>query len=84
MRRSTPRMVAAFLAGLMLATAIGATAAAPQQKPKLATRLARLELRHNELEYRYRALCDTLKFSAHSSIRDIQVRGIFNRLAEVC
>jgi hypothetical protein len=85
MKRSTPQTVAAFFAGVVLATGMGATAAAPSKNvPSMKSRLTRLEIRHNQLEWRYRDLCNALRYGPQASIRDTQVREVFYRLAAVC
>ena len=68
--------VAAFLVGVVLASAAGAMAH-PAKETTIATRLHRLEAR-------YKGLCDTLKYTPHSDIQDLQVRGMFIRLATIC
>jgi hypothetical protein len=81
--RSVASHVAMLLVGVILATAAGATAH-PAKQTDLASRLARLEFRHNLLQRRYQGVCDTLKFTRHTDIQDLQVRGMFIQLAAIC
>jgi hypothetical protein len=69
--------------GVILATAAGAMAH-PAKQASLATRLQRLEFRRNLPQSRYQGVLDTLKFTNMSSVQDIQVRGMFIRLAAIC
>ncbi len=75
--------LAVFLVGVILATAAGALAH-PAKQASLATRLKRLEFRHNLLQSRYQTFCNTLKHANTDEIQDLHVRDMFIRLAETC
>jgi hypothetical protein len=81
--RTAATHVAMLMIGVILATAAGAMAH-PAKQASLATRLQRLEFRHNLLQRRYQGVCDTLKFTNMSDVQDLQVRGMFIRLKAIC
>ena len=81
--RALASHVTVLLIGVVLATAAGALAR-PSKQPSLATRLSRLEDRHNVLQSNYQTFCNTLKFTDKNGIQDVQAREMFVRLAEVC
>jgi hypothetical protein len=72
-----------FLVAVILATAAGAMAQSPKPA-SLASRIKRLELRHDLLQSRYQTFCNTLKRANTKEIDDPPVRRLFNRLAETC
>jgi hypothetical protein len=74
---------AVLVVGVMLATAAGAVAH-PAKQASPANRLKRLEFRHNVLQSDYQTFCNTLKHADTNEIQDLQVRGIFIRLANTC
>jgi hypothetical protein len=81
--RSPASHLAVLLVGVILATAAGAVAHPPKQ-PSLATRLNRLEFRHDLLQANYQTFCNTLKHANTDEIQDLQVRDMFIRLANTC
>lgn len=81
--RTLASHLAVFVIGVILATAAGAMAHPPKQTG-LATRLKRLEFRHNLLESRYQTFCNTLRFANMNKIQDLQVRDLFIRLDDTC
>jgi len=64
--RTLASHLAVFVIGVILATAAGAMAHPPKQAG-LATRLKRLEFRHNVLQSRYQTFCNTLRPGADTS-----------------
>ena len=75
--------LAVLLVGVILATATGAVAHPP--KPgRLATRVKRLEVRHDILQSRYQTFCNTLKHTEMDEIQDLRVRDLFIHLAATC
>jgi hypothetical protein len=81
--RSLASHAAVLVVGVILATAAGAVAH-PAKQASLATRLKRLEFRHNLLQSDYQTFCNTLKHADTNEIQDLQVRGMFIRLANTC
>ncbi len=81
--RTLASHLAVFVIGVILATAAGAMAQPPKQAG-LATRLKRLEFRHNLLQSRYQTFCNTLRFANMNKIQDLQVRDLFIRLDNTC
>jgi hypothetical protein len=75
--------VAMLLVGVILATAAGAVAH-PPKPASLATRVKRLEVRHDILQSRYQTFCNTLKHTEMDEIQDLQVRDLFIHLAATC
>jgi hypothetical protein len=81
--RTLASHMAVFVIGAVLATAAGATAHPPKQS-SLATRLTRLEVRHDLLQSNYQTFCNTLKHTSVNKIQDLQVRDMFIHLATTC
>jgi hypothetical protein len=81
--RTLASHLAVFVIGVILATAAGAMAHPPKQAG-LATKLKRLEFRHNLLESRYQTFCNTLRFANMNKIQDLPVRDLFIQLDNTC
>jgi hypothetical protein len=81
--RTLASHLAVFVIGVILATAAGAMAQPPKQEG-LATRLKRLEFRHNVLQSRYQTFCNTLRSANLNKIQDLPVRDLFIRLDNTC
>jgi hypothetical protein len=81
--RTLASHLAVLVIGVILATATGATAH-PTKLASLATRLKRLELRHDVLQANYQTFCNTLKFANMDEIQDVQIRDLFTRLTDAC
>jgi hypothetical protein len=81
--RTLASHLAVFVIGVILATAAGAVAH-PTKQPSLATRLKRLEVRHDALQANYQTFCNTLKFANMGEIQDVHVRDLFTRLTDAC
>ena len=81
--RTLASHLAVFVIGVILATAAGAMAQPPKQEG-LATRLTRLEFRHNVLQSRYQTFCNTLRSANLNKIQDLPVRDLFIRLDNTC
>ena len=75
--------LAMLLIGVILATAAGAVAH-PPKPTSLATRVKRLEVRHDILQSRYQTFCNTLKHANTDEIQDLRVRDMFIHLANTC
>jgi hypothetical protein len=81
--RTLASHLAVFVIGVILATAAGAMAQPPKQEG-LATRLKRLEFRHNVLQSRYQTFWNTLRSANLNKIQDLPVRDLFIRLDNTC